>query len=340
MKRNNLVLGYFGNFSKKLDGQTVKTRYLYEAVKKLDTNVAFFDTESLKHRKSNYIKLILLIINSKKIFYLPAHNNLSKFFPILFSLSQFFSIKIYYFMIGGWLSTFLKDKPSITKKLRKIERVFCETEIVKNELLVDFKFENLDYFPNFRRFSHTPILKEINPTCVKLVYVGRINEGKGILDLFKLESMLADESIDNYSISLYGQIDSKFEDRFNQALALSNKVFYKGVLNPNDIYKEIQAYDLMIFPTHFFTEGLPGTVLDAFISGLPIIASEWKHAREFIKDNVNGFIYSFDDFMQLKKKVSEILTTPELLKEKKREAYQSSYMFSEDRAIEILKKIV
>lgn len=39
----------------------------------------------------------------------------------------------------------------------------------------------------------------------------------------------------------------------------------------------------MLLPTHYYTEGLPGSVLDAYMSGIPIIVSRWKHASEFVK---------------------------------------------------------
>ena len=49
----------------------------------------------------------------------------------------------------------------------------------------------------------------------------------------------------------------------------------------------------MLLPTHFFTEGLPGSIVDAYISGIPVIVTEWKHAREFVDDGLTGYIIPF-----------------------------------------------
>ena len=46
----------------------------------------------------------------------------------------------------------------------------------------------------------------------------------------------------------------------------------------------IKNYDFLIFPSYYFGEGLPGTFIDAFCAGVPVISSDWKY-------NSNGFIF-------------------------------------------------
>ena len=54
-------------------------------------------------------------------------------------------------------------------------------------------------------------------------------------------------------------------------------------------------YDVMLLPTEIYTEGFPGSILDAYIAGIPVIATEWKHSHEFIDDKFTGFIVPFGD---------------------------------------------
>lgn len=51
-----LVLGYFGNLTNQLDGQTVKTRDVYRLAKEqlTDCDIEYFDTQSL-HKSKPYI---------------------------------------------------------------------------------------------------------------------------------------------------------------------------------------------------------------------------------------------------------------------------------------------
>src|SRR5690606_6724422 len=248
--------------------------------------------------------------------------------------------KIYYFMVGGWLSDFLTKNTQIKNMLGKIENVFCETHTIKNELEEKFNFQNLDYFPNFRETYFQPTFRTVDNEHVKIVYMGRINEGKGILDLFEIEDRLNLLNKNNYSVDLYGQIQKDFEKELQLRLSLSTKIQYKGVLNPNEIYATLDKYDLMVFPTHFYTEGLPGTVLDAYLSGIPVLASDWKHAQEFIEDTKTGFIYEFGSIDKLEDTVAIVLNKPSIINTMKQNAFTKSKSYSKQTAFQILKNIV
>lgn len=48
-----------------------------------------------------------------------------------------------------------------------------------------------------------------------------------------------------------------------------------------------------MFPTLFYTEGIPGTIIDAYAAGLPVISSKWESYGDVIEDNVTGIGYEF-----------------------------------------------
>ncbi|WP_034524823.1 glycosyltransferase, partial [Bacteroides stercorirosoris] len=55
--------------------------------------------------------------------------------------------------------------------------------------------------------------------------------------------------------------------------------------------------DVMLLPTHYLPK-LPGSVVDAYISGIPVIVTEWKHSHEFVEDGRSGFIIPFENGQQ------------------------------------------
>ena len=75
----------------------------------------------------------------------------------------------------------------------------------------------------------------------------------------------------------------------------SDYVKYEGELSPDQIQDRLSYYDVLLFPTTYYTEGLPGTIIDAFSAGLPVIATNWKHAEELICNEKDGFIVPFSD---------------------------------------------
>ena len=46
----------------------------------------------------------------------------------------------------------------------------------------------------------------------------------------------------------------------------------------------------MLFATYFHGEGFPGCFIDAFYSGLPIIATDWLYNKDLIRDGYNGLL--------------------------------------------------
>ena len=48
-----------------------------------------------------------------------------------------------------------------------------------------------------------------------------------------------------------------------------------------------------MFPTLFYTEGIPGTIIDAYAAGLPVISSRWESYDDVIEDNITGIGYEF-----------------------------------------------
>ena len=294
-----LVLGYFGYKTNKLDGQTVKTRDLFRLVNEQISGgkVDFYDTEKLKYNKLSIVKMFGKIIRSKTLVYLPAHNNLKVFFPIIFLLSMIFRINIHYFVVGGWLKEFLVNLPIHRIMLSKISGIHVETKRLKRELEDNYKFVNVDVFPNFRFFDFIP--SRTDSDKLRLVFMARVMKQKGLDWIFELADYIVGNFLQNkFAITFYGQIDDSDREYFEQNVQRYPFAEYKGSLQPTEIHSHLCQYDVMLLPTHFYTEGLPGSVVDAYISGIPVIVTDWKHSHEFVEDGVTGYIIPFDNGQQ------------------------------------------
>ena len=55
-------------------------------------------------------------------------------------------------------------------------------------------------------------------------------------------------------------------------------------------YDTLASYDVMLFPTYWHGEGFPGIIIDAFIAGLPVIATDWNLNSSLIQNGYNGMI--------------------------------------------------
>ncbi len=278
------------------------------------------------------------IIRCNKLVYLPAHNNLKYLFPIIYILCWLKRTEILYFVVGGWLVEYLKSKRLHVTLLSKVRAILTESDDLSNSLIAQYHFKNVITFPNFRIHSYTPTFFQ-NTDFFRIVFMARINRMKGIDYVFHLANYFANASFCNRPviIDFYGPIDKKDEVYFYKQLEKYENISYRGVLQPENIYKTLNNYDLMVFPTRYFTEGFPGTVLDAYISGLPIVATHWKHATDFIIREKTGFIVPFEksekDFVDA---VIKIYQDYDLLIKMKHNAFEQSMKYSSEVAWNIL----
>jgi len=297
-----LVIGYFGYSNNQIDGQTLRTRNIYTLLKKFSNHeVIFFDTQSVKQSKKNLFKLISLIYECDVVFNIAAHRNLKYFFPSIFIACRIARIPLNYIAIGGWLYTYLAKMPIHRYMLSKINSIFVQTENLHINLRKS-GFNNVYVLNNFR-FSDFPEieLKKDYQLVQRLVFMARVHPLKGVNTIFKLAEQLQSKGIKDISIDIYGPILESYETEFFSKIR-SSKVNYKGVIAPNDVFKVLKEYDFMLFPTKYFTEGFPGSILDAYISGIPVVATNWLNAKEFISEGKTGYISEFNDdsaFIQL-----------------------------------------
>ena len=289
------ILGYFGYNNNQLDGQTVKTRDMYRLLcEQYPGEVDYYDTQDLKYSKLSAFKMFWKAIKCKTMIYLPAHGNLKYLFPVFFILSVFIRFKIHYFVVGGWLREFISNLPVHRFMLKQIAGIHVETKRLEGELVEHYHMQNVDLFPNFRFFDFSP---ERNGTDkLRVVFMARVEIMKGLDWIFNLANYIDMNRLSaKISITFYGQIYEPDRDYFEQNVKRYSFVEYKGALQPSEIHETLCNYDLMLLPTHYYTEGLPGSIVDAYISGIPVIVTEWKHSREFVDDGVSGYIIPFDD---------------------------------------------
>lgn len=303
------ICGHFGENKEFLDGQTIKTKTIAEELQTAlgSQSVQTVDTYGWKNNPiALFIKCYLLIKNCKNIIILPAHNGVKAFVPLFLLLNKIFHRKLHYIVIGGWLPELLEKNHKLKNKVSKFDGIYVETHNMV-EVLRKLGLKNVRYLPNFKRLDileeNTLIYSTEKP--YKLCTFSRVMEEKGIEDaidaIININKTIGRQV---YTLDIYGQVDEKYSKRFEKLKKdFPEYISYKGVVNFNNSVKVLKKYFALLFPTHFRTEGIPGTIIDAYAAGLPVLTSQWDSANEIIVQDTTGFIY---DFMQ-KSKLEELL---------------------------------
>jgi len=83
-----------------------------------------------------------------------------------------------------------------------------------------------------------------------------------------------------------------------------------------------------LFPTKFATEGFPGTILDGFCAGVPVLSARWNSCTDIVEEGVNGITFGFCDFEDMYEKLLYIKENPDIVNSMKNNCIESAKSYS------------
>ena len=311
------VIGHFAYGVECLDGQTVKTKIVTEELQNQlgEDQVLTIDTYGgWKTLLKAPFQVLKALKNSKNVLIFPAHNGLRVYAPLLSFCRQFFkNRKLHYVVIGGWLPQFLVKRKSLAKTLKKFDGIYVETSTMKNALEKQ-GFENVLVMPNCKKLTVLSENDLVYPESApyKLCTFSRVMKEKGIEDAVNAV-MTANTSLgyQAFLLDIYGQVDAGQDEWFeNLKERFPDGIRYCGCVDADKSVEVLKEYFALLFPTHFYTEGIPGTIIDAYAAGIPVISAKWESFADVVDDGVTGIGYVFDDTEDLEKKLVDIANAP------------------------------
>lgn len=262
----------FGDVPK--GGQEVKTCILTDALEAKYGKIYRVDTLAKNSRFLMPFQLVWAMMTCKDIIILPAHNGLVVLSKFLTLLNTIFDRRLHYSVIGGWLQDLLPEHPDVIKALHKFTSIYVETQTMM-DALQKLGFTNVCVVPNCKPLS---ILKrgqmpKMYTEPYKLVTFSRVTEKKGIGTAADLVMKL-NEKYDRevFTLDIYGPVDPG-EDKgwfAEQQKHFTGAITYKGNVPFNKSVEILSGYFALLFPTQYYTEGIPGTIIDSYAAGVQL----------------------------------------------------------------------
>ena len=227
---------------------------------------------------------------------------------MLFSFLHYVPLKkaVFDWVIGGSRANLIRQGVYRIKVLKGLKKIIVEGNSMVRELN-QMGLNNVVCVPNFKPIEYLAKKKEFfNKDYIRFVFLSRVHPSKGVKEIIDACISLNGHGFENrYLVDFYGAFDTDYQASFNNLIAPLHNVHYKGFLNLMDKngYDELSSYDVMLFPTYWEGEGFPGVVIDAYMAGLPIIASDWSMNKEVVEDNKTGFIIPVHDSHALAEKM-------------------------------------
>ena len=197
---------------------------------------------------------------------------------------------------------FLENKKRLQRNLKKFDGIYVETNTMKVNM-EKLCFSNIYILPNCKELK---ILKENELVYAaskpfKLCTFSRVMKEKGIEDAVNaVEEINKKYGETVFTLDIYGQIDSMQTEWFESLQSrFSKDISYKGLVPFDKSTGVLKNYYALLFPTRFYTEGIPGTIIDAYASGVPVISAKWESFNDLVNEKIVGYGYTFGNYNEL-----------------------------------------
>ena len=285
------ICGPFDFAEQGTGGQSVKTREFYLALSDAVGKDKIRILESTGYKKNPikfFLEYIWMLRYCEHLIIFPAQNGIRLLAPLSAWLKG--KGKVHYSVIGGWLPQLVREKPSLKKYLASFDTILVETNVMKIELESQ-GLNNIQRLLNFKRLK--PVsedeLQQHEP--VRFCYFSRVAKEKGVEDAIAAVKQINSTSI-RCIFDVYGPVIPEYEKEFTEICkSLPKEIRYCGKIAPEKSIETLREYDIQIFPTRFPTEGIPGSIVDSYFAGVPVLAAKWNSFDDVVKDGKTGIGY-------------------------------------------------
>ena len=343
--RRVAVVGYFASArsaegdSKEFGGQTAKCRMLRDWLQSLDA-IAYSEIDTYRW-KTNPLRLFSRTIREAKradvVLMALSENGLRMIMPILLRLRSYFGFRLGYVVIGGWVTKRCEEDFAFLRKLGELDAIFAETTSMADDLRAQ-GLENVHYVPNAKKLEvlAEPVKIDASSRPLPVCVFSRVCREKGVTTAVEAVARVNSEhGATEYFLDIYGPVADDYREELDCLLELhSDSVAYKGSVPAGESVGVLNRYLLLLFPTRYYGEGFPGTIVDAFSAGVPVVTSDWRNARSIVEDGETGLIYGFDDPDGAYETLEKCLNEPSEVCRMRRRCLQESIKYAPDRANE------
>ncbi|MGI2216183.1 glycosyltransferase [Shewanella baltica] len=145
--------------------------------------------------------------------------------------------------------------------------------------------------------------KLVTPGFLNLLFVGRIVEDKGVLDLLHVASRLGDKCY----VTIVGDgPDLDKAKSLAAQLCLEGKVMFTGQLPHQQLSEIYNQSDLVVVPSNNHYEGFPRVIMEAWSHHKPVVVADVGGIRAFVKDGENGLIFAPGNVEQFYQSIAKL----------------------------------
>lgn len=313
MKKEVIFIGWISKGAVPVVGETVKNQYIIEELKKY-CDVIELDFYQKKKHPWIYLQAawaflryphasIILSTSAKNVY-------------AMLRLMKGLGVKrhIIHWVVGGAFPQLVKEGVFKADVFNYVDMnlVQCRDMIGQLE---EAGVHNARYVSNFKKINYYPDFEKAidqrkEAKVLRFVFLSRVHPAKGCDYIIQaVKNLNAKGYQDRFIVDFYGKFEKSYQEGFLKSIEPIENILYKGMLNLKEDkgYDTLATYHAMLFPTYHPSEGFAGVFIDAFIAGLPVLASDWAYNSECIEDGKRGIIFPTHDVDALEKAMRDCI---------------------------------
>lgn len=148
---------------------------------------------------------------------------------------------------------------------------------------------------------------------VRFIFVGTIAPHKGVKELLLAASGLPGTE---WTMDVYGPYKQhpEYWQDLEEIAASDQRITLQGPVEPSELPAIFDQSDVLCVPS-LWNECCPLTIQEAFMAGVPVIASDLGGMKELVHERIGGLRARVGDVQHWREQMQSVITDPGLLKE-------------------------
>lgn len=284
-----------------VDGETAKNQYIIAELKKY-CKVTVLDFYQKNRHPWIYLQALWALVSQPKATIIFSTSAKNVYGTLKFFRALHLKREVIHWVIGGKFGDNIQNGVIDADVFGYAKYTFVESHAMVKQLQ-ECGIKGVSQLPNFKAIPYFPDLnKALNErkhsSKIRFVFLSRVMPEKGCNYILEAIQKLNEKGLQNkFIVDFYGKIDGSYQNEFMQKMRSLENVNYHGLLDLKTAagYDTLATYHAMLFPTYWKGEGFAGVFIDAFIAGLPVLASDWAHNAEIIREGELGLLFPVHD---------------------------------------------
>lgn len=318
-KKQVCVCGHFGFGENLLNGQTIKTKILAAELERVLGSDQVLKTDTSGGIKALFrlpFTVTRCMRRSKNLVILPAYKGL-RMLSLIITIDRLFikHCTVHYAVVGAWLPSFISNKPLLRFNIHHaVDYIYAETSTMKRQL-AEVGFTNVLVMPNCKQLNiiEPDQLQTVHQKPYRLCTFSRVMRMKGLAEAASVIEEINKEAGETiYTLDIYGPVHPADKDWFDEIQStFPSEINYRGVVEFERSVDVLRDYFMLLFPTRFPTEGIPGTLIDAYAAGLPVLSAKWNSFSDIVDEGITGWGFELDNWIEMKQRLVQLADEPE-----------------------------